>query len=284
MSGPITGAFYEWDSTVGVTGATNVTAWADQGAGGRNLGVYDGNPTTNTHTLNGLNALRFGASAATVLWRNSVVLTLPCTIYIVIKPEFVPTGTNLNYIVTHSPNSIALRGPTYAITSNTIAAGGTPDLNAHILTANFVASGTSSLWVDGVLTASGNIATDSGSNVIIADGGGLDAYFRGLLPQFISYTATHTAAQRRSVETFLYGRWFPANTGSGASELNRIARGSGLDMPGAANKWAGTTGLDLNGALNVKAGTSGLDYNGVCNVLAGTTGLEGDAALRKIIG
>lgn len=203
MSGPVAGAYAEHDARVGITATgANVTAWADQSGSGLTLNTVDGTtPKTGVRAINGQNAILFNTA---LIYTTSAVAS-PRTIIGVVQSDITTVAGTARWYQSDGVANAGITGSSWYFNANTNLTGGTPDLNPHVISLVFNGA-TSSMYVDGVLTASGTCNTLTTVYHVLGGDGGTGPW-NGLIGHVFGYPSALSDADRILVENYLKTQW-----------------------------------------------------------------------------
>lgn len=232
MSGPLAGAYGEYDARVGVTGATNVTQWDDQSGNARHLNLPQATPKTNTRKISGQNAILFGGNVNDGMAIGSVSFSPPYTIIAVVQSD--QTNFADGFVWTNDPQHGTLEQNATNWKLITGVVGGKVDNFPHVLTGQI--NGASSLIrVDGAQIATGTVNAHTVSTYSIGGDGGGHA-FSGVIGHVFMYTSALSAADMVLVEQYLATQWL-IGLQAGGARTPRIWTPQGLarTRPGFAD-------------------------------------------------
>jgi hypothetical protein len=204
MSGPLGGAYAEHDPRIAasITGSPNITALADQSGNAHHLDFPQGTPKTGTRTINGFNAIKYGALATDgLLATTAISLAPPYTVFVVAQADTL-SATGFIYGANSGNQTIKQIGTQWSVDG--VFSGGTVDLYPHVFT--MVVNGAASvLRLDGVQIAAGTCG--AGTATLFYFGGDGGTAFNGLVGQDFIHPGALVEGQLALVEEYLAVEW-----------------------------------------------------------------------------
>jgi hypothetical protein len=209
------------DSTTITQSSSNVTAWADKSGAGNNFTTTTTvKPTVGT--ANGLSAISFPATDATMVSAVATTMTPTSSVFLVCQVTAISNlSTPANGMMDYAFSCNSIEGGDFSIRltsgglQGTYGNGGNGNdlgygyywVNGTNATTTSISSATySNLTL--IDTAGVNITTNTGTLFSLSpNGASLGRYFIGTVAEVVVYTSTLTGSQRQQVEGYLAWKW-----------------------------------------------------------------------------
>lgn len=202
-----------WVDAASITGLVDgdpVATWTDKSASLANVtAAAAARPTYKTNILNSKPVVRFNGSANVMATANSSApaSAQPTSMFIVgnfnaTNDVMIDAVTNLTHQIDRPTTPGAYRMYAGASLQDT-----NDDSSTHVFLFNFNGA-TSKIWVDGVLTTTGNAGAGALAGVTLGNRGGGGPYFLdGDLAEICIYNSTLSQINRDLVVDYLAARW-----------------------------------------------------------------------------
>jgi len=168
-------------------------------------------------TMNGLQCIQTDG-VDDYLSNTTLNLPQPCTWFLVMKPNAIPSGGINAYLLDGKPGSptgrqimMFLGGPplryTFSATVQMTVASPTPDTNRHLLTGIYN-GGSSVGYLDGIQVASGTCGSETQDGLTIGlrgQSGG--SPFSGIFGEIIAYSRQMSTSELNAVHGYLKNKW-----------------------------------------------------------------------------